>query len=165
MKATRLITSSEDDDSPVIMLWDLRNTRAPERVSIARANGEGYQLRSQILSGHQKGVLSVAWCRQDADLLLSCGKDNRTLCWNPQTGEIVGEVRFLQELIPALTRSCLPAMTGPSKQLGVPGILISSPQRLSMVRSAFTHCRRRKCLSSQRSNLLRAPLPTTSSAR
>lgn len=58
------------------MLWDLRNTRAPER----------------ILSGHHKGVLSVSWCKQDADLLLSCGKDNRTLCWNPQTGEIIGEL-------------------------------------------------------------------------
>nr|KIR47276.1 protein transporter SEC31 [Cryptococcus bacillisporus CA1280] len=74
--ATRLITASEDDESPIIMLWDLRNTRAPER----------------ILSGHHKGVLSVSWCKQDADLLLSCGKDNRTLCWNPQTGEIIGEL-------------------------------------------------------------------------
>ncbi|ORY21243.1 WD40-repeat-containing domain protein, partial [Naematelia encephala] len=75
-QATRLITASEDDESPIIMLWDLRNTRAPER----------------ILSGHHKGVLSVSWCKQDADLLLSCGKDNRTLCWNPQTGEIIGEL-------------------------------------------------------------------------
>ncbi|EIW71064.1 hypothetical protein TREMEDRAFT_28108 [Tremella mesenterica DSM 1558] len=74
--ATRLITASEDDESPIIMLWDLRNTRAPER----------------ILNGHHKGVLSVSWCKQDADLLLSCGKDNRTLCWNPQTGEIIGEL-------------------------------------------------------------------------
>ncbi|OXG53532.1 protein transporter SEC31 [Cryptococcus neoformans] len=75
-QATRLITASEDDESPIIMLWDLRNTRAPEK----------------ILSGHHKGVLSVSWCKQDADLLLSCGKDNRTLCWNPQTGEIIGEL-------------------------------------------------------------------------
>ena len=40
-QATRLITASEDDESPIIMLWDLRNTRAPERVSHAglrRAN-------------------------------------------------------------------------------------------------------------------------------
>lgn len=46
----------------------------------------------QILTGHEKGVLSLSWCKQDADLLLSCGKDNRALCWNPQTSEIVGEV-------------------------------------------------------------------------
>lgn len=28
---------------------------------------------------------------QDNDLLISCGKDNRTICWNPQTGEAYGE--------------------------------------------------------------------------
>ncbi|KAG8216349.1 hypothetical protein J3R82DRAFT_6428 [Butyriboletus roseoflavus] len=74
--ATRLVTASEDDMSPVIMVWDLRNARAPEK----------------ILTGHEKGVLSLSWCKQDADLLLSCGKDNRALCWNPQTSEIVGEL-------------------------------------------------------------------------
>ncbi|KZT33889.1 hypothetical protein SISSUDRAFT_1053654 [Sistotremastrum suecicum HHB10207 ss-3] len=74
--ATRLVTSSEDDASPVIMLWDLRNARAPEKV----------------LSGHEKGILSMSWCKQDSDLLLSCGKDSRTICWNPQTSEIIGEL-------------------------------------------------------------------------
>ena len=49
----------------------------------------------QILTGHEKGVLSLSWCKQDADLLLSSGKDNRALCWNPQTSEIIGEVRVL----------------------------------------------------------------------
>ena len=28
-------------------------------------------------------MLSLSWCPQDTDLLLSCGKDNRTICWNP----------------------------------------------------------------------------------
>jgi hypothetical protein len=31
-QATRLVTSSEDDASPIIMVWDLRNARAPEKV-------------------------------------------------------------------------------------------------------------------------------------
>lgn len=74
--STRLITASEDDASPVIMLWDLRNARAPEKV----------------LNGHDKGILSLSWCKQDADLLLSCGKDSRTIAWNPQTGENIGEL-------------------------------------------------------------------------
>ncbi|KAH9171578.1 hypothetical protein EDB89DRAFT_1091731 [Lactarius sanguifluus] len=74
--ATRLVTSSEDDTSPIVMVWDLRNARAPEK----------------ILTGHEKGVLSLSWCKQDADLLLSSGKDNRALCWNPQTSEIIGEL-------------------------------------------------------------------------
>ncbi|KAK0482970.1 WD40-repeat-containing domain protein [Armillaria luteobubalina] len=74
--ANRLVTASEDDSSPIIMVWDLRNARAPEKV----------------LTGHKKGVLSVSWCKQDADMLLSCGKDNRVLCWNTQISEIVGEL-------------------------------------------------------------------------
>lgn len=36
-------------------------------------------------------MLSLSWCNQDPDLLLSSGKDNRTLCWNPQTGHAYGE--------------------------------------------------------------------------
>ena len=31
-QSTRLVTASEDDASPIIMLWDLRNARAPEKV-------------------------------------------------------------------------------------------------------------------------------------
>ncbi|BFZ64453.1 protein transport protein S31 [Saitoella coloradoensis] len=74
--ATKLITASEDDQNPVILMWDLRNANAPEK----------------ILSGHEKGVLSLSWSKQDSDILLSCGKDNKTLCWNPNSGEMLGEV-------------------------------------------------------------------------
>ncbi|KAK9457669.1 hypothetical protein V1511DRAFT_455403 [Dipodascopsis uninucleata] len=73
--STKLITASEDDNSPVILMWDLRNAHAPEK----------------ILTGHDKGVLSLSWCKKDSDLLLSAGKDNRTLLWNPQSGELLGE--------------------------------------------------------------------------
>ena len=74
-KATRLITASSASTDPVINVWDLRNANAPERT----------------LKGHDDGVLSLSWCQQDPDLLLSCGKDNRTICWNPQSGEAYGE--------------------------------------------------------------------------
>jgi protein transport protein SEC31 len=43
------------------------------------------------LEGHSAGVLSISWCHLDHDLLLSCGKDNRTILWNPQTPKILGE--------------------------------------------------------------------------
>lgn len=75
-RGTRVITASEDDGSPVILVWDLRNYRTPER----------------ILTGHEKGILSLDWCKSDPDLLFSCGKDCRTLAWNPSTGEMVGEL-------------------------------------------------------------------------
>ena len=35
--------------------------------------------------------MSLSWCPQDSDLLLSSGKDNRNICWNPQTGDSYGE--------------------------------------------------------------------------
>ncbi|KAJ1926177.1 protein transport protein S31 [Tieghemiomyces parasiticus] len=74
--ATQLVTATEDDQNPVVMMWDLRNAQAPER----------------IFSGHSKGILSLSWCKMDADLLFSSGKDNRTICWNPTRGEMVGEL-------------------------------------------------------------------------
>ncbi|OXV11433.1 hypothetical protein Egran_00807 [Elaphomyces granulatus] len=74
-KPTKLITSTPLESDPLILVWDLRNSHAPERV----------------LRGHESGVLSLSWCAQDPDLLLSSGKDNRTVCWNPQTGEPYGE--------------------------------------------------------------------------
>ncbi|EOO00429.1 putative transport protein sec31 protein [Phaeoacremonium minimum UCRPA7] len=73
--STKLLTATPDDMTPVILLWDLRNSNAPERT----------------LQGHEQGVLSLSWCQQDSDLLISCGKDNRTLVWNPQTGTRYGE--------------------------------------------------------------------------
>ncbi|KAK9479297.1 hypothetical protein V1514DRAFT_328986 [Lipomyces japonicus] len=73
--STKLITASEDDSSPVILLWDLRNANAPEK----------------ILTGHEKGILSLSWCKKDSNLLLSSGKDNKTFLWNPESGEKLGE--------------------------------------------------------------------------
>ncbi|KAJ3025705.1 UNVERIFIED_CONTAM: protein transport protein S31 [Siphonaria sp. JEL0065] len=74
---TQVATASDDDATPVILMWDLRNSRAPEKV----------------LTGHSKGVLNLAWCPKDSDLLLSCGKDNRTIVWNPSgTGTVIGDL-------------------------------------------------------------------------
>lgn len=73
--ATRLMTAIPNDQDPLILMWDLRNSNAPER----------------ILKGHELGVLSLSWCLQDTNLLLSCGKDNRTIAWNPHSGEAYGD--------------------------------------------------------------------------
>ncbi|KAL3876454.1 hypothetical protein ACJMK2_034299 [Sinanodonta woodiana] len=76
--ATQMCISSEDDHTPVIQLWDLRYATSPVKV----------------LENHQRGVLSIAWCQQDPDLLLSCGKDNRILCWNISSAAPNGEVVY-----------------------------------------------------------------------
>eukprot|EP01116_Phalansterium_solitarium_P012749 TRINITY_DN2929_c0_g1_i8.p1 TRINITY_DN2929_c0_g1~~TRINITY_DN2929_c0_g1_i8.p1 ORF type:complete len:1128 (+),score=373.01 TRINITY_DN2929_c0_g1_i8:203-3586(+) len=75
-EATQIVTSSEDDSAPILQLWDLRNTYSPVST----------------LEGHTRGVFSVSWSSKDTDLLLSCGKDDRTLCWNVRTGDIQCEV-------------------------------------------------------------------------
>ncbi len=72
---TSLATAVPNDQDPLILVWDLRNSSAPKRT----------------LRAHEQGVLSISWCPQDSDLLLSCGKDNRTICWNPRTEQVFGE--------------------------------------------------------------------------
>jgi len=72
---TRLVTAIPTDQNPLVLVWDLRNSNAPEKT----------------LQAHDQGVLSVSWCTHDSDILLSCGKDNRTIAWNPHTGEYLGE--------------------------------------------------------------------------
>ncbi|KAJ3347421.1 protein transport protein S31 [Entophlyctis luteolus] len=79
---TQIATASDDDAAPAILMWDLRNSRAPERT----------------LAGHSRGVLSLGWCTKDSSLLISCAKDNRTIVWdlanaNSTTGsEAVGDL-------------------------------------------------------------------------
>ncbi|XP_061913359.1 protein transport protein Sec31A isoform X5 [Entelurus aequoreus] len=74
--ATQLVLASEDDRMPVIQMWDLRFATSPLK----------------ILENHTRGVLAIAWSLADPELLLSCGKDSRILCWNPGTAEVVYEL-------------------------------------------------------------------------
>ena len=67
--ATQLCLASDDDHIPVIQLWDLRYATAPLKV----------------FQKHEKGILDISWCHQDSEMLLSSGKDNRILCWNPNS--------------------------------------------------------------------------------
>ncbi|XP_006885335.1 PREDICTED: protein transport protein Sec31A isoform X8 [Elephantulus edwardii] len=74
--ATQMVLASEDDRLPVIQMWDLRFASSPLRV----------------LENHARGILAVAWSMADPDLLLSCGKDAKILCSNPNTGEVLYEL-------------------------------------------------------------------------
>ncbi|GLC43098.1 hypothetical protein PLESTF_001202800 [Pleodorina starrii] len=74
--ATQLIVASDDDRSPTLQMWDLRNSVSPLKEFV----------------GHHKGVLAMAWSPHDSSLLLSSGKDNRTICWDVQSGDIVCEL-------------------------------------------------------------------------
>uniref|UniRef100_A0A669Q184 Protein transport protein Sec31A n=1 Tax=Phasianus colchicus TaxID=9054 RepID=A0A669Q184_PHACC len=74
--ATQMVLASEDDRLPVIQMWDLRFTSSPLRV----------------LESHTRGILAIAWSMADSELLLSCGKDAKILCSNPNTGEVLYEL-------------------------------------------------------------------------
>ncbi|KAJ9558180.1 hypothetical protein OSB04_012794 [Centaurea solstitialis] len=74
--ATQLIVASDDDSSPSLRLWDMRNTMSPLRE----------------LVGHTKGVVAMSWCPNDSSYLLTCAKDNRTICWDINSAEIVSEL-------------------------------------------------------------------------
>ncbi|XP_066488666.1 protein transport protein Sec31A isoform X5 [Tiliqua scincoides] len=74
--ATQMVLASEDDRLPVIQMWDLRFASSPLRV----------------LENHARGILTIAWSMADPELLLSCGKDSKILCSNPNTGEVLYEL-------------------------------------------------------------------------
>nr|XP_043619010.1 protein transport protein SEC31 homolog B-like isoform X2 [Erigeron canadensis] len=74
--ATQLIVASDDDSSPSLRIWDMRNTMSPLRE----------------LVGHTKGVVAMSWCPNDSSYLLTCAKDNRTICWDTNSAEIVSEL-------------------------------------------------------------------------
>ncbi|PIN23651.1 Vesicle coat complex COPII, subunit SEC31 [Handroanthus impetiginosus] len=74
--ATQLIVASDEDSSPSLRLWDMRNIMTPVKEFV----------------GHTKGVIAMSWCPVDSSYLLTCAKDNRTICWDTVSGEIVAEL-------------------------------------------------------------------------
>ncbi|KAJ4971026.1 hypothetical protein NE237_004125 [Protea cynaroides] len=74
--ATQLIVASDDDSSPSLRLWDMRNSMSPLKEFV----------------GHTRGIIGMSWCPNDSAYLLTCAKDNRTICWDTSMGEIVSEL-------------------------------------------------------------------------
>ncbi|KAG5677808.1 hypothetical protein PVAND_007535 [Polypedilum vanderplanki] len=74
--ATQLWLASEDDQTPVIQLWDLRYATAP----------------SKTLQIHSRGVLGMHLSSKDTELMVSCAKDNKILCWNANSEDNHGEI-------------------------------------------------------------------------
>lgn len=74
-----LITTIDDDNNPVVHLWDLKNYLAP----------------METLRGHSGGVLSASISPYDHDLLLTSGRDGKVICWdlkNPENEKKISEV-------------------------------------------------------------------------
>ncbi|KAF9598552.1 hypothetical protein IFM89_028084 [Coptis chinensis] len=71
--ATQLIVASDDDSSPSLRLLGC------EEYNITKV---------KEFVGHTKGVIAMSWCPIDSSFLLTCAKDNRTICWDTISGEI-----------------------------------------------------------------------------
>lgn len=75
-EATQVIIASDDTNASHAVLWDLRNSNSP----------------IQEFGHHRGGILSVAWSPHDSDMVLTSGKDSRTVCFAPSSGEILCEI-------------------------------------------------------------------------
>ena len=71
---TNLILASEHDASPTLQFWELRMGKAPKLEYV----------------GHGRGVTDVAWCPQEPHVLVSSGKDQRTIVWDAPSGDQLG---------------------------------------------------------------------------
>ncbi|KPA77092.1 putative protein transport protein Sec31 [Leptomonas pyrrhocoris] len=80
--ATQLVVGL-DDAHPVLQLWDLRTGVVPLREMVA----------------HTAGITGLAWCEQEASMVASCGGDGRTMWWDPNTGEKLGELQPVEQYL------------------------------------------------------------------
>uniref|UniRef100_A0A1I8GX16 WD_REPEATS_REGION domain-containing protein n=1 Tax=Macrostomum lignano TaxID=282301 RepID=A0A1I8GX16_9PLAT len=74
--ATQLCLASDDDQTPLVQMWDLRYATSP----------------MQQLNAHTKGILSMAWSPFDPDYLLSTSRDSSLICWDPNCSSPGGEI-------------------------------------------------------------------------
>ncbi|CAF0960782.1 unnamed protein product [Adineta ricciae] len=75
---SQLCLASEEDQSAAIQLWDLRYGASPMK----------------LLNGHTRGILDLQWSPNDGNLLMSSGKDNKIICWNPNDLSVIAEIVY-----------------------------------------------------------------------
>ncbi len=78
-----LMTASDDDMKPVMRLWDLRKSTTTPFLELGAAQGR---------DGHSRGITSLAWCPYDEAIIVSSGKDKRTLFWDLYACAVVQEL-------------------------------------------------------------------------
>mmetsp|Transcript_10890 Transcript_10890/g.16284 ORF Transcript_10890/g.16284 Transcript_10890/m.16284 type:complete len:1098 (-) Transcript_10890:198-3491(-) len=79
----QIITASSEDSHNLLKLWDLRTSTS---MPLATLNDGEATLSTK------GGILSCAWCPHDPGMLITCGKDNRTLLWDLYAMEPTYEV-------------------------------------------------------------------------
>ena len=66
------MVANDDDLNPMLNIWDLRYPDYPA---------------ASFSNIHYNGILSVSWNLTDPNLIISSGKDSRTVVINSKTGE------------------------------------------------------------------------------
>ena len=92
----QLITASAEDPKNLMKLWDLRTSTTMALATLS--SGESVS----TLAG---GVFSCDWCPHDPALLMSCGKDNRTLIWDLYAMEPIYEIPNDNQSVGKVTNS------------------------------------------------------------
>jgi protein transport protein SEC31 len=69
---TQLIVCYDDERNPSMQMWDLRNAQYPFKEA----------------QGHTKGILDIEWNAMDPNLLLTCGRDSKIICWCLSSGSL-----------------------------------------------------------------------------
>ncbi|PPD84111.1 hypothetical protein GOBAR_DD18969 [Gossypium barbadense] len=88
--ATQLVVASDEDGSPILRLWDMRNIMSPVKEFVGHT-----KVRTVPVIPDRARTLTILWFRSFivvSSYLLTCAKDNRTICWDTVTGEIVCEL-------------------------------------------------------------------------
>jgi len=66
-KVTQIAVATEDDDSPLINVWELRNLSAP---------------LMQFKGIHKKGIKGIAWNDQEPSYFMTVSKDRSSIFWD-----------------------------------------------------------------------------------
>ncbi|GMM56345.1 Sec31 protein [Maudiozyma humilis] len=89
--STKVATASGNDADPIVAVWDLREANKPLQV---------------LRGAHSKGIMSLDWCAHDDALMLTAGRDNSVMLWNPDDGQLLSQ-------FPARSNWCFKAQFAP----------------------------------------------------
>jgi protein transport protein SEC31 len=92
---SQLCLASEEDQSAAIQLWDLRYGASPMKLLTGHSRLVTSLIHFYILKLLCfRGILDLQWSPNDSNLLMSSGKDNKIICWNPNDVSVMAEIVY-----------------------------------------------------------------------
>jgi len=62
--------------------------------------------------GHTKGITCLDWCTNDPSLILTGGRDQKIICWNYKTGDMMSEISMSEEILSLKWSPKIPSLFG-----------------------------------------------------